>query len=59
VFAQTTRAIAVPHGFACVVIQHSYIFLVSSKSIQVFGGRNLPFTITLAIGFYNSLYSVT
>jgi len=37
-----------------------YIFQVSSKSVQGFRsprGQNLPFPITLAIRFYNSLYT--
>jgi len=40
----------------------SYIFQVSSKSVQGFwspgGGQNLAIPITLAIGFYNSLYYI-
>ena len=39
------------------------IFQISSKSVQGVwshgGGRNLPFPITLAIGFYHGLYSST
>ena len=35
-FAETTEVVAAPHVFACVVIpQRSYIFQVSSKSVQV------------------------
>ena len=38
VFAETTHVVVAPCGFACVVIPpHSYIFQVSSKSIQGLG----------------------
>ena len=61
-FAETTHVVAAPRGFARVLTpaRRSYVFRVSLKSVQglwsATGGRNLPFSITLAIGFYSSLY---
>ena len=56
VFAQTTHVVAAPHGFACVHPQPGYIFSfieIRSGFSWPLGGQNLPFPITLAIGFYN------
>jgi len=60
-FAETTHVVAVPYGFACVVIPpRSYTFQVSSKYVQEVlsqEGSTLAFLITLAIGFYSNLYT--
>ena len=55
--AETTHDVAAPRdGFTCVVTPATYY----SKSVRSFGaageGRNLAIPITLAVGFYNSLY---
>ena len=61
VFAQTTHVVAAPHGFACVVIPATRLYIPSFIEIrsgvsEPRGGQNLAFPITLASRFYNSLY---
>jgi len=64
VFAETTHVVAAPLGFACVIApRRSYIqdfIKIRSGGLEPRGGgRNLPFPITLAIGFYHGLYGST
>ena len=63
VFAQTTHVVAAPHGFACVVIPATRLYIPSFIEIRSGvsepregKGQNLAFPITLASRFYNSLY---
>jgi len=63
VFAQTTHVVAAPHGYVCVGISATRLYIPSFIEIrsgvskpQPPGGQNLTFPITLAIRFYNSLY---
>jgi len=63
VFSETTHAVASPQGFACVIVSVTQLYVfgfthqnLSREGFEVTGGRNLPFRITLATGFYNSLY---
>ena len=61
VFAQTTHVVAEPHGFACVGIPATRLYIPSFIEIRSGvsdpqGGQNLAFPITLASRFYNSLY---
>ena len=60
---QVTHNVAVPPGFACALCGHTHNVVIYSKfhqnPLRGFGatwGQNLPFPITLTIGFYNSLY---
>ena len=58
-----SHVVAAPHGFASVevwlyprrIVIPSFIEIRSGVS-EPQGGRNLPFPITMAIGFYNTLY---
>ena len=60
VFAQTTHVVAAPHGFACVVIPATRLYIPSFIEIRSGvlepRGQNLAFPITLASRVYNSLY---
>ena len=60
VFVETIHVVAAPHVFACMVyLRRSRIVYVSLKSVQEFWshrGRNLPFSFTLSIGYYNIFY---
>ena len=63
-FAQTTHVVAAPHGFACVGIPTTWLYIPSFIEIRLGvleppGGPNLAFPITSAIVFYNSLYKRT
>ena len=52
VFAQTTHAFAVPHGFACVGIPATWLFQVSSKSVQRFRSpRGSKFNLSHYFGY--------
>jgi len=61
VFAQTTHVAAAPHGFACVVIPATRLYIPSFIEIRSGvsdprGVKIWPSPITLASRFYNSLY---
>ena len=58
-FAQTTHVVAAPHEIACVGIPTTWLYVPSFISVQAFRsprGSKFGLPITLAIGFYNSLY---
>jgi len=60
VFAETIHVVAAPYGFACVEVHsYSYIFQVSSKSVQGFRspwGSKFAHSHYFGYCFYNSLH---
>ena len=59
VFAKTTHVVGSIWNFAWWLVFRRSKIRISSKSVKRFrscGGRNLPTSIDLAIGLYNSLY---
>ena len=61
VFAETTRAVPAPRGFTRVIILRTWMYSLGfikfrSGVLEPRGSKFAQFAITLAIGFYSSLY---